>query len=567
MTPLEFFEKYIVQRKPCILTDVPDQPDFNVGAWTNKYLKEKAGTMQVAVEQRASPKSSFGCEAPRIPMRFSDLLTHIEFNSPYYYLTSQTEDYAGSDLPAVYASPLTALRSDFRIRPSLMGSLVPYQMNLWFGNSTQGSSSGLHHDFHDNLYVLLRGYKRFNLFAPCDAPYLCTRGKVHRVYSNGLVVYSHNRALKPDGVPDGALVKLSHEIQERVGARLERAQEEMEQRKSSVASSTSMSSSSKSTRREKQQEETKTQASARTSTNTNTNTKAKKTGDEEEEVFNDRIRVATEEELATIIAGLEYLLEEAATNLDEAADAFDEGDGDEDYDEGMFSGYENDVTETEGEDDDKVDLWGKPVSKKQKTKTKNKNNSDNIKLSTKRARAHQDDTDADKGAGGKRHKEGMKVKKEEEASHKSAGETDAVENDDEIFSHFSTIPRQIYLAKSPTESQMMLRTAVALASNSSSSSSSSSSSASSPPSSSSSSSSFSSSSSSSLGSAALSPSASTKSDAIDRSDPVETLRSMLRSEMSKKVSDELAQMFSKDARLRADYTETIGKATKGMYYA
>ena len=35
--------------------------------------------------------------------------------------------------------------------------------------SAEGSSSGLHHDFHDNLYILLRGQKRFRLFSPADA--------------------------------------------------------------------------------------------------------------------------------------------------------------------------------------------------------------------------------------------------------------------------------------------------------------------------------------------------------------------------------------------------------------
>ena len=27
------------------------------------------------------------------------------------------------------------------------------QVNMWIGNAVHGSSSGLHHDFHDNLYV------------------------------------------------------------------------------------------------------------------------------------------------------------------------------------------------------------------------------------------------------------------------------------------------------------------------------------------------------------------------------------------------------------------------------
>jgi hypothetical protein len=36
--------------------------------------------------------------------------------------------------------------------------------------SRHGASSGLHHDYHDNLYVLLKGRKRFQLFAPGEAP-------------------------------------------------------------------------------------------------------------------------------------------------------------------------------------------------------------------------------------------------------------------------------------------------------------------------------------------------------------------------------------------------------------
>lgn len=53
------------------------------------------------------------------------------------------------------------------------------------GASVAGASSGLHHDFHDNLYVLLRGTKRFRLFPPAMAHRMYPHGTVDRIHPNG----------------------------------------------------------------------------------------------------------------------------------------------------------------------------------------------------------------------------------------------------------------------------------------------------------------------------------------------------------------------------------------------
>lgn len=52
-----------------------------------------------------------------------------------------------------------------------------------------GSSSGLHHDFHDNLYVLLRGRKHFELYSPHLARQMYTAGIISKVHANGRIVY------------------------------------------------------------------------------------------------------------------------------------------------------------------------------------------------------------------------------------------------------------------------------------------------------------------------------------------------------------------------------------------
>ena len=105
------------------------------------------------------------------------------------------------------ASPCAELHAagHFALRPSLLGGLLPFNINMWLGNTPPsgggaggrgggagqegqegGSSSGLHHDFHDNLYVLLRGRKRFQLYSPSSARAMALAGELSRVHANGV---------------------------------------------------------------------------------------------------------------------------------------------------------------------------------------------------------------------------------------------------------------------------------------------------------------------------------------------------------------------------------------------
>ena len=67
------------------------------------------------------------------------------------------------------------------------------------GNSRAGSTSGLHHDFHDNLYVLVRGKKRFTLYSPADTAKMYVAGPMVKVHRNGRMCY---KGLETDA--DGA---------------------------------------------------------------------------------------------------------------------------------------------------------------------------------------------------------------------------------------------------------------------------------------------------------------------------------------------------------------------------
>lgn len=67
----------------------------------------------------------------------------------------------------------------------LTGHLIPQNINLWMGFATTASSSGLHHDYHDNLYILLRGTKHFTLYSYAEVENMYTIGEVLRVHPNG----------------------------------------------------------------------------------------------------------------------------------------------------------------------------------------------------------------------------------------------------------------------------------------------------------------------------------------------------------------------------------------------
>ena len=108
-----------------------------------------------------------------------------------------TQRFEGSE-DELLTGPLKKLK--FPLVPDVCPNLIPADYNIWMGRTgSTGSSSGLHHDYHDNLYVLMRGRKRFRLFSPKDAHEMNTHGKIKRVWENGRICYSKD--VLADGVP------------------------------------------------------------------------------------------------------------------------------------------------------------------------------------------------------------------------------------------------------------------------------------------------------------------------------------------------------------------------------
>ena len=155
-----------------------------IGPLGDDELERAAGDCAVDVEVRDGERDAFG-KGRKQRMRFGELLEHLRRGSTRYYLTTQP-------LPdeALVAPPLSRLgAAGLPLRPALLPTLEPQTINLWLGRAKAGASSGLHHDYHDNLYCLLRGAKRFRLFSPDSAPHMHTHGTLARVHPNGRINY------------------------------------------------------------------------------------------------------------------------------------------------------------------------------------------------------------------------------------------------------------------------------------------------------------------------------------------------------------------------------------------
>jgi hypothetical protein len=155
---------------------------------------------------------SFGTATERIAMPFKEFLHQVKSTSQLYLTTqyetpsaqvqdptkSQAEQELEALLASVFPPPLPPLLNDLSsIPPWILPTLVPQQLNFWIGQAPQGASSGLHHDYADNLYLLLKGKKRFTLFSPKDTAQMRLFGQPKRVARNGLIVYEAD--IRDDG--------------------------------------------------------------------------------------------------------------------------------------------------------------------------------------------------------------------------------------------------------------------------------------------------------------------------------------------------------------------------------
>lgn len=149
-------------------------------------------------------------------INFNDL--HDDFDDA----SDEPEELSGTDLninlEELYQPPLSHLINELPEQPPFL-KLIPQQINLWIGSASQheddqlflkkfdpsdeklglgrnipggGSSSGLHHDHADNIYIPISGHKRFTLFSPADVAKMYTVGDVDEIFDSGIINYKRN---------------------------------------------------------------------------------------------------------------------------------------------------------------------------------------------------------------------------------------------------------------------------------------------------------------------------------------------------------------------------------------
>lgn len=169
----EFFKRFVVPRKPCIITGVKMLSD----EWTHNPLEKMKSLVGDSVIEAEIPPFGSG---KKVELTLSHFVDKIK--QELLYMTTQRDQVER------VSEPLRRLVPDvLPLHVPFGGNLTLANLNMWCGKSEHGSKTPLHVDFHDNFYWLLRGTKQFFLFSPADAPRLHTRGEIVKVYPNGLV--------------------------------------------------------------------------------------------------------------------------------------------------------------------------------------------------------------------------------------------------------------------------------------------------------------------------------------------------------------------------------------------
>ena len=184
----DFYLNYFTARQPVVIrTHTLADLDWRTDRWTNEYLTHKGGGQSVAV-LTSHNRNDFSLDKARYEtMLFQEFIARAMAKpdgdeTMYLNLQDEAKD-------RMLEPPLLQLMGDFSI-PVYYKDLMLRCMNLWMGNSRSEIVTPLHHDFNDNLYVVVEGRKHFTLFPPSQAANLYTRGTILEVERNGNIRYA-----------------------------------------------------------------------------------------------------------------------------------------------------------------------------------------------------------------------------------------------------------------------------------------------------------------------------------------------------------------------------------------
>lgn len=189
ISPEAFFNEFIATRTPVLFNTSLTDPKWKANKWNHDYFRQKIPKEEILkIEYRSNTGETFG-KGNEFKLSFHDFLTKLENKEENYYLTTQELEYDEEGHPYIMTAPIAYLTDDFPLIPQLFSNLILSNINLWYGLSSKPTTSGLHHDYHDNLYIILQGEKTITLYSPAEAENLYTVGKLARIHPNGRINY------------------------------------------------------------------------------------------------------------------------------------------------------------------------------------------------------------------------------------------------------------------------------------------------------------------------------------------------------------------------------------------
>lgn len=191
---VEFYAEYVIPRRPLWLRlGNLARLGWSTDRWTPEYLARRAGSQRVKVLRRRDPRGSFQPENTEyVETMFARFVSEVLSSD-----AGTDEIYLNLQNGQIMEAPVLQLVGDFSV-PEFYCEIPLKSVNVWMGRSREAIVTPLHHDFHDNLYAVAAGRKRFTLYPPEHAPDLYPRGNLARVRETGWIDY---RDMKTNPMP------------------------------------------------------------------------------------------------------------------------------------------------------------------------------------------------------------------------------------------------------------------------------------------------------------------------------------------------------------------------------
>lgn len=180
LSPLEFLRDHVAASQPVVLTDLPAEEWPCMTRWSERYLLEVAGEMDVSVNVTPCGLGDYVDAASGLFVK--PLEERMRFRDFWALLTRRTQSPARDGIPYL-SHQNDSLRDQLPVLLKDVPSAVtlgvaafgnePEAVNLWIGD--ERAMSTCHKDHYENLYAVVQGEKTFTLLPPAMVPFLHER--------------------------------------------------------------------------------------------------------------------------------------------------------------------------------------------------------------------------------------------------------------------------------------------------------------------------------------------------------------------------------------------------------